>query len=208
MTFQAKMLIASLPNPQRVSEHVVEIGEGEEEKQQDLEFGGLAGPWVAILQSKGQPLAGHSFALIHSERGILLQARVNGRVARKGQVRAWTEGKVAHVALGSGDAALAVDGVVGRVNLATNRNGRVVRRDIAGTIPGVLTFQGQSYTLPLGAAPALPAELAQLVKIETGVTERIRRGLKVTALRITVLDGSAAGTVVNLGNARASARGR
>ncbi len=137
-----------------------------------------------------------------------LQASANGRVARKGQVRAWTEGKVAHVALGSGDATLSVDGVVGRVNRATNRNGRVVRRDIAGTIPGVLTFQGQSYTLPLGETPSLPAELAALVKIETGVTDRIRRGLKVTALRITVLDGTAAGTVINLGNARAKARGR
>ena len=63
-------------------------------------------------------------------------------------------------------------------------------------------------TLPLGETPSLPAELAALVKIETGVTDRIRRGLKVTALRITVLDGTAAGTVINLGNARAKARGR
>ncbi|MBF4766580.1 hypothetical protein ISU10_02215 [Nocardioides agariphilus] len=137
-----------------------------------------------------------------------LQARANGRVASKGQVRVWTEGKVAHVALGSGNMALSVDGIVGRVNLATDRDGRVVRRDIDGTIPGVLTFQGQSYTLPLGAAPALPAELAQLISIETGVTDRsIRRGIRVTALRITVLSGTAAGTVVNLGNAKAIALG-
>jgi hypothetical protein len=72
------LLIASLPNPQRVIKHVVEIGEGEEEKQQDLEFGSLDGPWVGILLSRGQPLAGHSFALLHPELGILLQSRVNG----------------------------------------------------------------------------------------------------------------------------------
>jgi hypothetical protein len=136
-----------------------------------------------------------------------LQARSNGLVTKSGRVKAWTEGAVVHVALGSGDTALTIDGVVGRVNLATNRRGGLVRRDIDGTIPGVLTFQGQSYPLPLGQAPALPAELAQLVSVQTGVTDRSdRRGLRVTALRITLLDGTAAGTVVNLGNAKASVR--
>jgi hypothetical protein len=136
-----------------------------------------------------------------------LQGRANGKVTEKGRVIAWTEGSVAHVALGSGDTALTIDGVVGRVNLATDKRGRLKRRDTEGTIPGVLTFQGQSYTLPLGEAPELPPELAALISIQTGVTDLSdARGLKVTALRITLLDGTAAGTVVNLGNARASIR--
>ena len=98
--------------------------------------------------------------------------------------------------------------MVGRVNLVTDRRGRLVRRDTAGTIPGVLTFQGQTYTLPLGEAPELPPELAALVSIQTGVTDLSdNRGLRVTALRITLLDGTAAGTVVNLGNAKATIRG-
>ena len=136
-----------------------------------------------------------------------LQGRANGRITKIGRVRAWTEGSVAHVALGSGDTSLTIDGVVGRVNLVTDRRGRLVRRDTAGTIPGVLTFQGQTYTLPLGDAPELPAELAALISIQTGVTDLSdNRGLKVTALRITLLDGTAAGTVVNLGNAKATIR--
>jgi len=136
-----------------------------------------------------------------------LQGRANGRITEIGKVRAWTEGSVAHVALGEGDMALTIDGVVGRVNLVTDRRGRLVRRDIAGTIPGILNFQGQSYTLPLGEAPELPAELAALISIQTGVTDQSdARGLKVTALRITLLDGTAAGTVINLGNAKASIR--
>ena len=136
-----------------------------------------------------------------------LQGRANGRITRIGKVRAWTEGSVAHVALGDGDTALTIDGVVGRVNLVTDRRGRLVRRDIAGTIPGILDFQGQTYTLPLGEAPELPAELAALISIQTGVTDQSdARGLKVTALRITLLDGTAAGTVLNLGNAKASIR--
>jgi hypothetical protein len=136
-----------------------------------------------------------------------LRARANGDIADNGRVKAWTEGSVAHVALGSGDMALTIDGVIGRVNLATDRQGRLVRRDVKGTTPGVLTFQGQSYTLPLGSAPALPDELAALIKIQVAVTSRPdRRSLRVTALRITLLDGTAAGTVVNLGNATASVR--
>ena len=102
---------------------------------------------------------------------------------------------------------MTIDGVVGRVNLATDKAGRLVRRDTEGTIPGVLTFQGQSYTLPLGEAPELPPELAALISIQTGITDQSdARGLKVTALRITLLDGTAAGTVVNLGNAKANIR--
>jgi hypothetical protein len=134
-----------------------------------------------------------------------LQSRANGRITDVGRVRAWTEGSVAHVALGSGDMGMTIGGVVGRVNLATDKRGGLVRRDTEGTIPGVLTFQGQSYTLPLGEAPELPPELAALISIQTGITDRSdARGLKVTALRITLLDGTAAGTVVNLGNARAN----
>ena len=136
-----------------------------------------------------------------------LQGRANGRITKIGRVRAWTEGSVAHVTLGSGDTALTIDGVVGRVNLVTDRRGRLVRRDTAGTIPGLLTFQGQTYSLPLGEAPELPAELAALISIQTGVTDLSdNRGLRVTALRITLLDGTAAGTVVNLGNAKATIR--
>ena len=134
-----------------------------------------------------------------------LGGRANGRITDIGRVRAWTEGSVAHVALGSGDLTLTIDGIVGRVNLATDRRGRLVRRDTEGTSPGVLSFQGQSYPLPLGEAPELPAELAALISIQTGLIDQSdARGLKVTALRITLLDGTAAGTVVNLGNARAN----
>jgi hypothetical protein len=136
-----------------------------------------------------------------------LRARANGRITDNGRVHAWTEGSVAHVALGSGNMSVSVDGVIGRVNLETDRRGRLVRRDVKGTTPGVLTFQGESYTLPLGDAPELPAELAALIKIQVAVTERPDpRSLRVTALRITLLDGTDAGTVVNLGNATASVR--
>ncbi len=144
-------------------------------------------------------------ALIPGANLTDLQGRSNGKITKAGRVRAWTEGSVARVALGEGDMTMTVDGVVGRVNLATDKAGRLVRRDTEGTIPGVLTFQGQSYTLPLDEAPELPPELAALISIQTGITDQSdARGLKVTALRITLLDGTAAGTVVNLGNAKAN----
>ena len=59
----------------------------------------------------------------------------------------------------------------------------------------------------MGEAPALPPELAALISIQTGITDQSdNRGLRVTALRITLLDGTAAGTVINLGNAKATIR--
>jgi hypothetical protein len=136
-----------------------------------------------------------------------LKARSHGEISKSGRVRAWTEGSVKHIGLGEGDMAMAIEGVVGRVNLATDKAGRIVRRNTEGTIPGVLNFQGQSYTLPLDQAPELPPELASMISIETGITDTSdARGLKVTALRITMLDGTAAGTVYNFGNARANIR--
>ena len=73
----------------------------------------------------------------------------------------------------------------------------------------MLSFNGQTFTLPEpgGELPALPPELDALISLQVGVTDKSdNRGLKVTALRITLLGGSAAGTVINLGNAKASLR--
>ncbi len=138
-----------------------------------------------------------------------LSAKANGKIYGNGRSRAWTQGSVAHVALGSGDQAILIDGVVGRVNLSTDKAGRMKRRDTEGTEGGVLSFNGQTFTLPEpgGELPALPPELDALINLQVGVTDKSdNRGLKVTALRITLLGGSAAGTVINLGNAKASLR--
>ena len=138
-----------------------------------------------------------------------LTAKSNGKIYGNGRSRAWTEGSVAHVALGSGDQTVTIDGVVGRVTLSTDKAGRIKRRDTEGTKGGVLSFNGQTFELPEpgGELPALPPELDALISLQVGVTDKSdNRGLKVTALRITLLGGSAAGTVVNLGNAKASLR--
>jgi hypothetical protein len=53
----------------------------------------------------------------------------------------------------------------------------------------------------------VPAAHAGGRPTDYGVTDKSdARGLQVTAVRITLLEGSAAGTVVNLGNAKATIR--
>jgi hypothetical protein len=138
-----------------------------------------------------------------------LSGKANGKIYGNGRTRAWTQGSVAHVALGSGDQTVTIDGVVGRVTLSTDKAGRIKRRDTEGTQGGVLSFNGQTFTLPEpgGDLPTLPPELDALISLQVGITDKSdNRGLQVTALRITLLGGSAAGTVINLGNAKASLR--
>jgi hypothetical protein len=74
-------------------------------------------------------------------------------------------------------------------------------RSIKGTGIGSLTVGGQSY----GAdqLPSDPIEIPGLGIIEFGVKNATKRGVKVTAVRITLNPGDAAKTVINLGNARA-----
>ena len=123
-----------------------------------------------------------------------LQGRANGRITDIGRRRAWTEGSVATSrSVRRHDADHRRRRGPGQPGHRPTRTAGAARH--RGHIPGVLTFQGQSYTLPLGEAPELPAELAPLISIQTGVTDTSdARGLKVTALRITLLDGTAAGT--------------
>ncbi len=136
-------------------------------------------------------------------------ARSNGKITDSGRVRAWTEGAVNHVLIGEGAQSILIDGVIGRINLATDKAGRLVRRDTEGTRGGTLTFNGQTYQLPEpgGEMPELPPELTSLIGLQVGIVDRSdNRALQVTALRVTLLGGSAAGTVVDLGNAKASIR--
>lgn len=73
------LLIASLSGPPaRVITQVVEIAEGQEEAEQDLDFGRLAGPWVARLLDAGQPHSGYGFLLAHPDLGPLLQGTGTG----------------------------------------------------------------------------------------------------------------------------------
>ena len=61
------------------------------------------------------------------------------------------------MALGAGDTALTIDGIVGRVKLVTDRRGRRLRRDTEGTTPGVLYLPGAVLHAADRRGPRTPA---------------------------------------------------
>jgi hypothetical protein len=117
--------------------------------------------------------------------------------------KAWTLGKVARVAFGSGDERVELTGIVGVANVYRKPNGDVVR-NAKGTSIGSLTIGGEEQALP---ADADPIEIPGLALIEFGLKERTAKGLIVTAVKVTLDPGEAGETVVKLGNARTAIKG-
>jgi hypothetical protein len=110
---------------------------------------------------------------------------------------AWERGSVAGLDLGSGQ--LVVDAVVGRATVVRKAGGRLLR-SIAGSTVGRITANGQPQTFPDTGVLEIPG----VARLERNVVTRFRGGLKVVALRVTLLDGQ--GAVVDLGNAQVRIR--
>lgn len=103
---------------------------------------------------------------------------------------------VARVDLGGGR--LVVDGVVGKVTVTRTSHGLV--RSTKGTRLGSITADGKAVSFPRTGVLEIPG----LVKLERHVVTRSASGIKVVALRVTLLDGT--GAVVNLGEAELQIR--
>lgn len=125
---------------------------------------------------------------------------VFGTFKKNGYRKAWTQTSLASITLGSGDTSLRIDGIVGRATAVQRKDGKIwlSRR---GSQIGAITAAGQSYPIP---DPGETLEIPGLARIETNVTSRTKRAIEVTAVRITLLDGTAGKSVVNLGYARAA----
>jgi hypothetical protein len=116
--------------------------------------------------------------------------------ANQTRTRAWgyEKGRIANVDLGNGQ--LVIDGIVGRVHVT--RKGahlkKLVRHATANI--GTITFNGQTQTFPDTDVIDIPG----VAKLERDIVKKVHGGLSVTALRITLLDGS--GLAANLGEAK------
>lgn len=125
---------------------------------------------------------------------------VNGLQNSDGTANAWTMGKVSGVSIGSGDQRVDIEGIVGRANVKKKASGDVVR-NIDGTGFVSLTYAGETYTAD--QVPTDGMAIEGLGRIDFNVTKATKRGVRVTAVRITLNPGASDETVVNLGNARA-----
>lgn len=132
---------------------------------------------------------------------IVVGAAKSEEMADQNGKKAWGFQRSTVGSINLGNGALVIDGVVGQVNVTrTGPKPKDLTRDTTGTSVGTITVNGQPQELPLDQ----PIEIPGLAKIEPKVVTEIPNGLKVTALRITVLDGT--GAVLELGNARLQVR--
>lgn len=116
-----------------------------------------------------------------------------------GGIRAWTEGRIAQVRIGTGDSSIVVNGIIGRATATQSATG-TMRLSSAGTKILSLVIGGEVVELPdLGDEITIPG----LARIQAGVVTKRRNFIEVVALRITLLEDTAAKTVVNLGKASA-----
>lgn len=106
----------------------------------------------------------------------------------------YEKGRVAHVFLTDGNQTLEVNGIVGRANVTRTRSGLTRNND--GTTLAEVLVNGKRRAVPKSGTFEIPG----LVKLERGLTTRIRSGLRVIGLRLTLLDGS--GATVDLGIAQ------
>jgi hypothetical protein len=132
-----------------------------------------------------------------------LTAETFGKPFRDGRAIARSRATLAELVLAGGQ--LEIRNVIGQVNLFQNRRGRVVRRNIDGTQVGAVLFDSDgdgrldSQKVP---APGEQLELGDLAVITGAVTEKLgKRGLRVHALRVEMLDGT--GLTLDLGTAKA-----
>jgi len=132
---------------------------------------------------------------------VVLGAAKSQDMAQQNGRRAWgfETSQVASLSLGGG--ALRIEGVVGRVNVSRSGEGlRTLKTNTNGTSLGKIFVNGEEQALPDTGVIEIPG----VAKIEPHVVSPIKNGLAVTALRISVLDGT--GAVINLGNAQLQIR--
>lgn len=119
---------------------------------------------------------------------------VMGKTIGKGDKRRATgylESRIARVTLGP----LTVNAIKGRVNVTRFVGGRLLR-NVKGTTLGEIVVDGEPRAIP---DPGQSLDIPGVAKLEANVVTKVKNGIKVTALRLTLLDGT--GAVVELGNA-------
>ena len=117
---------------------------------------------------------------------------------RKNKAKAVATATVGRVDLGGGT--LVIDAI--RSKATAVRTGKKVRRSSDGTTVGSISFNGQSFALPDLDGIEIPG----LAKIETDVRTRTPYGMRVVALRISLLEGTEIDSVVDIGLAKVKIR--
>ena len=118
------------------------------------------------------------------------QSSVKGKVAD-----AFERAAVTRVNLAGG---VRISGVVGRAHVT--RDARGYSTDVKGSSTGRIVFNGERVRIPASGV----LRIRGVAKIESNLVKRSKHGIEITALRVSLLDGSAA--VINIGHAKVMIR--
>jgi hypothetical protein len=162
----------------------------------------------------GQATSGPTPLLVMPCQGTrgTVQRRSIARVHLGGQTNANTLTTSQHTSVRAGTAAAYERASVGTANLTRNLHATSVvakahvtrtsnghyAKDTKGTSSGTLVYNGRQVRIPASGVLRIPG----VAKIESNVISRTHRGISVTALRVTLLDGSLA--VINIAHAKVS----
>lgn len=129
-----------------------------------------------------------------------LQNRVYGAQGTPAHgVTGWSESSVSSLNLGGGQ--LQLTGVLARAKVVRSSTGHVYKTFVQRI--GSITASGQNHAVP---APGQSVTIPNVATIEVPRPTVTAYGVSVTAARITLLGGSAATTVIDLGNAQMAIR--
>ena len=124
-------------------------------------------------------------------------SQVYSNYIKGGGALAITKSDLADITLGDG--ALKIDAVQAQAAVKKNKFGKVVKKTPFTRVLG-LTVNGEPQALPVDGQEL---EIPGVARIQTGVVQKFPRGLKVTALRVTLLDAAPDPIQVDIGNAGA-----
>lgn len=140
-----------------------------------------------------------SLASLDLGGGVVAQGMRDSEAADQTRDRAWgwERNEVASLSLGGGQ--LVVRNVVARARAVRKGPGLATLKRSARSRIGALVVNGTAQE-----PPTQEMTIPGVAKLEPRVVTRLRNGVKVIGLRITLLDGS--GAVINLGNAQVQVR--
>lgn len=143
--------------------------------------------------TKGKPIV-KSIASVTLGNSLVAQAVSSGVLASQTKTVATgvVRGQVGKTSLGNGQ--IQVQAVVGQVK-AIRKNGRVTTSDKGTQVLG-LVINGKAYQLKKLQTITIPG----VAKIESDVHKKLKNGLRVIGLQVTLFDGT--GAVVDLGIAQ------
>lgn len=175
----------------KVADGVVKVGRLGE---QPLPCAGTEG------ETYKSPIAGVDFASAGQLVADGLMGQSFGIQKESGVARAWTEGSVADLTLGP----LEIKGIVGHANVKQGKGGKIVRNNIHGSSIGEIIVDGESQGAldPKTAKDFPPIEIPGVAKIEFFVKDKTNRGMKTSAVVITMLPDTPGLSEVRLGNAQ------